>query len=113
MKKLAIALCIISAQAFGMESKAEKPIPAFRNLANLQQHLLNALRSGGLNTTERAFAQDMLKDVTGHIREQTALAAAHNFRARVAKEDALIERLARESVECIKKAVAAKKAKKK
>ncbi len=112
MKKLAIALCIISTQAFGMESKTEKPIPAFRNLAQLQKHLVDELRKGTLKPSEFNFALSILSDANHRIKCEKARKPPHDFQAVLKREDAFFKRLEQNAIKCIIKAIA-KKTKKK
>jgi uncharacterized protein YwqG len=114
MKKLAIALCVISTQAFGMELKPLQHKSAFRvvNVPKLHRHLVDSLRKDNLSPQQRAFARDMIKDLE-KIQKEKALECARTFQSSMKRRDAFFKKLAQEAVECIEKAVAAKKARKK
>ena len=73
MKKLALTLCIISSQAFGMEqNKTQEKKSAFtrvRSIRVLYMQIINSLAKNDLSPAQRSFACALARDLGSKIQE--------------------------------------------
>jgi hypothetical protein len=111
MKKLAIALCIISTQAFGMEYKQPKP-KLFRNLAQLQAHLVGELNEGRLKPNIFNFAYHMLTDAAHHIKRETKQRGTHTFAYMLEREETFLKKFEQDTIKYVEQVIETKKKRK-
>jgi hypothetical protein len=104
MKKLAIALCIISTQAFGMESKK-----SFRNLAQLQTYLADELSQGRLKQNVFNFAYRTIRAAALRIKRETEQRHTHTFAYMLKRETAFSRKFEKNTIRYVENFIATQK----